>query len=119
MLNYYNEYKMNTISKKYLLTTIVMLLSTITSFAYDFEVNGICYNYTYSGNQEETCAVTKNPQEKYSGIIVIPSSVAYKGKTYSVTSIGNSAFMDCSGLTSVIIPNSVTSIGSTAFCLCI
>ena len=33
----------------------------------------------------------------------------------SVTSIGNSAFNDCSNLTSVTIPNSVTSIGHSAF----
>ena len=33
----------------------------------------------------------------------------------SVTSIGGSAFMGCSGLTSVTIPNSVTSIGYGAF----
>lgn len=33
----------------------------------------------------------------------------------SVTSIGNSAFMDCSSLASVTIPNSVTSIGDYAF----
>ena len=32
-----------------------------------------------------------------------------------VTSIGSSAFYDCSGLTSVTIPNSVTSIGESAF----
>ena len=36
----------------------------------------------------------------------------------SVTSIGNSAFRDCSGLTSVTIPNSVTSIESYAFSQC-
>lgn len=36
----------------------------------------------------------------------------------SVTSIGNSAFYDCSGLTSATIPNSVTSIGSYAFSGC-
>ncbi len=33
----------------------------------------------------------------------------------SVISIGNSAFYGCSGLTSITIPNSVTSIGSSAF----
>ena len=37
------------------------------------------------------------------GVVTIPNSV---------TSIGNKAFMNCSGLTSVIIPNSVTSIGN-------
>ncbi len=36
----------------------------------------------------------------------------------SVTSIGLSAFEGCSGLTSVVIPNSVTSIGREAFWCC-
>jgi len=36
----------------------------------------------------------------------------------SVTSIGNYAFQYCSGLTSITIPNSVTSIGSQAFYYC-
>ena len=36
----------------------------------------------------------------------------------SVTSIGDRAFIACSGLTSVIIPNSVTSIGDRAFIAC-
>ena len=36
----------------------------------------------------------------------------------SVTSIGNSAFSGCSGLTSITIPSSVTSIGESAFYSC-
>jgi hypothetical protein len=36
----------------------------------------------------------------------------------SVTSIGSSAFYWCTGLTSIVIPNSVTSIGSSAFYYC-
>ena len=36
----------------------------------------------------------------------------------SVTSIGNSAFSGCTGLTNIVIPDSVTSIGSNAFIGC-
>ncbi|MGM9644588.1 MAG: leucine-rich repeat domain-containing protein, partial [Eubacteriales bacterium] len=46
--------------------------------------------------------------------LVIPSTI----DGYSVTRIGESAFEDCSGLTSITIPDSVTSIGESAFYGC-
>ena len=49
-----------------------------------------------------------------SGDIEIPQKVIYQSKTYTVTAIGNNAFSYCN-LTSVTIPNSVTSIGWSAF----
>ena len=48
---------------------------------------------------------------EYTGDVTIPATVTYNGKTYSVTSIDGLAFYECSSLTSVTIPNSVTSIG--------
>jgi hypothetical protein len=48
------------------------------------------------------------------GAVVIPSAV----HGVPVTRIGDSAFYDCTGLTSVTIPNSVTSIGDSAFSGC-
>ena len=80
------------------------------------EIDGIYYNLNSSG-ATKTAEVTQNPN-KYSGNIVIPETVTYNDVTYSVTSIGNSAFLGCSGLTSVTIPNSVTSIGYHAFSDC-
>ena len=38
--------------------------------------------------------------------------------SYEVTKIGNSAFLNCSSLTSITIPSSVTSIGNSAFWDC-
>ena len=52
------------------------------------------------------------------GNIIIPSSITYNGTPFHVTSIGIHAFLECSNLISVEIPNSVTSIGLEAFYGC-
>ena len=93
-----------------------MLLCSIVASAHDFEVDGIFYRFygdgvavTYRGDSYNSY------KNEYSGDIVIPETVTYLGKTYSVYHIGIEAFYDCTGLTSVTIPNSVTSIGYYAF----
>jgi hypothetical protein len=48
----------------------------------------------------------------------IPESVSYGGHDYAVTVIGNTAFMYCFYLTSLTIPNSVTTIEEGAFAYC-
>ena len=48
--------------------------------------------------------------------VVLPENVSYKGKTYKVTSVIEYAFFYCLSLTSITIPDSITSIGESAFC---
>ncbi len=50
--------------------------------------------------------------------LTIPATVEHGGINYSVTSIGEEAFIGCTNLTSVTIPASVTSIGKEAFIGC-
>ena len=98
--------------KKQLLLLVSLLLPLVAS-ADAVEIDGIYYNLVSEGQAE----VTSN-QSEYSGDITIPESVIYNDVTYSVTSIGNYAFLFCTNLTSIEIPNSVTSIGDEAFYFC-
>lgn len=80
--------------------------------AYDVEVDGICYNLSNG----EAAVTSKTP--KYSGDIVIPSTIEYNNNTYQVTSIEGGAFYECIALTSVSIPESIEAIGNSAFAYC-
>ena len=95
--------------KKTLLLSSILLLST-GIFADKVEVDGIYYELNTTNH---TATVTKGG----SGDIVIPESITYKNRPFNVTSIGWYAFQS-PGLTSVTIPNSVTSISPQAFSGC-
>ena len=107
---------------KQLLITIAMLLCSATANAHDFEVDGIYYDIisvsdlrvevTYKGDSSDEF------YNEYSGEVIIPETVVYKSKVLKVTSIGNSAFAYCTGITNITIPNSVTSIENSAFHRC-
>lgn len=96
---------------------LTMLFSVIVNsvYAYDFEVDGLYYNIVSAA--DKTCEVTTGDHE-YSGNVEVPSSVQYNGRILSVISIGT-AFKGCGNITSITIPNSVTTIGKGAFSSCI
>ena len=101
--------------KKVLLSILLTLLPILAS-ADPVEVDGIWYNLITKALAAE---VTYSPSSnKYSGDVIIPEKFTYEGVEYCVTKIANSAFLNCSGLTSVTIGNSVEYIGNEAFSRC-
>ena len=94
-----------------LMTTLILsVFFSISASAYDVEVDGIYYL-----TPKKNVAIVTKGDKAYSGDINIPSSIKVNESEYTVRDIEGSAFTNCSGLTSVTIPNSVTSIGSSAF----
>ena len=111
--------------KKNLLFLTAILFS-VSSFAYDFEVDGIYYNITSASQRTvEVTYRTKSSLSRYnddadsyntySGDVIVPETVQYEGKYYKVTSIGIYAFSGCRTTNSVSLPRSVVSIGKLAF----
>ena len=96
--------------KSKLLSLFLALAASVGITFASVTIDGIAYNLNET---DLTAEVTSGGS--YSGNVVIPSQITYGAKTYRVTSIGEKAFKDCRGLTSVTIGNSVTSIGESAF----
>lgn len=95
---------------------VTMLCLSFTASAYDFEIDGICYNVIDPA--ELTCGVCATTESlDCSKEVVIPSQVSFLGKTLTVVSIMDEAFK-FSGIVSISIPNTCTSIGEAAFYDC-
>ena len=92
---------------------MLLLLSVVVSRAAT-EIDGIYYNLD---SDSKTAEVTSGTN-KYTGSVTIPEAVSYNGVDYSVTSINDMAFHNCSSLTSIVVSNSVTNIGTYAFQNC-
>ncbi len=75
----------------------------------------LAYNYN---DEDHTAEVIKNDNGKYKGDVTIPATVSHNGKDYTVTSISENAFLDCTTLTSISIPATVTKLYGSSFINC-
>ena len=97
-----------------LFLSLLMLFSTLTTYAYDFVSDGIYYSFY--NKTEHTCKVVASASNsKYSGDIIIPQHVKYQEIEYSVTKIGDNAFENSISLQAITLPISCTEIGNNAF----
>ncbi len=116
MKNYFTKIKVHrwlSVWRTVGLLAFLAVMGMQSANAQTFSSGGLSYNVTSSSTVE----VGYQGGSK-TGTITIPFEVTNGVTTYSVTSITNYAFYNCTGLTTVTIGNSVTSIGEYAFYLC-
>ncbi len=110
--------------KKHFLFCVMTMLSLMAS-AHDIEVKNakgktIYYNYINNNTELEVTFQGysySSYYNEYQGDVVIPEEVTIMNRTRKVTRINSDAFRSCN-VTSVTIPNSVKSIGGSAFYGC-
>ena len=55
----------------------------------------------------------------YAGDLTLPETVTANGQSYRLTAIGNEAMMGCRSLTSLVLPQTVQTLGEGAFAICV
>ena len=103
--------------KKGILSAIIIFMPLIAN-AYDVEIDGVYYNLDA---EKKVAVVTFQSVDakSYAGDVVIPETILYNEVSYPVVEIGYHSFYNCTELTSVKIPESVTKIEELAFYRCI
>lgn len=113
-----NKERFDSLKSLVLLVAFAILATSNTYAQASFETIDDLSYLIYPDTKTATLTVT--PGEKYSGDIVVPEKVkASDGVEYPVTAFAATAFKDCDGLKSIIIPSSVTSLGSSCFQSCL
>ena len=87
---------------------------TVKETASKFKVGGLWYEKNYN-----TVRVIPDPDgSKYSGNVTIPGQIEYDGITYSVNTIWDNAFYECTDLKAVTLSEGIGAIGAWAFYRC-
>ena len=121
--NYYlcnvliKEEEMKTSRILFLITILATTLVSCQNYDIAAEnADGVTIYYNLSNDGKELKVSSKTMDfNSYSGDVVIPEEVTYKGVTRKVTGIELWAFEECKELASVTIPSSVTDIKANPF----
>ncbi|GHT34134.1 T9SS C-terminal target domain-containing protein [Bacteroidia bacterium] len=83
----------------------------------DIEIEGLTYDLSTTDNTATVKRMPTFTDKHYSGDIVVPATVEYGKKTYTVTAVGDNTFSNSvyNRVTSVALPNTITAIGKSAF----
>jgi len=95
---------------KRLLAILMWLMCANAMYTQDFEMDNLCYSIS----SDSTVTVIRKFSGSYKGDIIIPESVSFKKREYTVTEIAGSAFNGYS-ITTVSIPPSIKKIRERAF----
>ena len=92
------------------------LFMTYGSAPSEFTVGDLIYRV----NEDQLSVTVIGHVDGYeaTGDLIIPESVSFGGHNYTVTTIGESAFLYCFYLTNLSLPNTVTTIEASAFAYC-
>lgn len=104
--------------RKLIVLILAIAASAVNLLAWDYEkilIGDLYFNLDRLNLEAE---VTSMPYGNYSGAVIIPTTVEYNAKTYTVIGIGEKAFEGCTAMTSVVIPDGITDIGYAAFADC-
>ena len=101
---------MNTLRKT--LFSVMFFIMAVSCRAYDVQIDGIYYDIDGVTASVEGCSYDQTE-------VVVPSYIVVEKIKYSVTSIGELAFIGCTSLSAIEIPESVTSIGDDTFYGCV
>ncbi|MBO4871559.1 MAG: leucine-rich repeat protein [Muribaculaceae bacterium] len=105
------------------LRTLLLTVLGLTAFGTwgaSIMVDGINYTTSVDRVTKKNVATVARYTVKpdtiwYTGDIVIPDSVEYNGVFYTVTATAANAFLNCTGLTSLVLPETCITIGRSCF----
>ena len=98
---------------------LVLLCSCLTAGAQRICVDGIHYGLIGTRLAYVVCPdLTPGAPAAYKGEVTIPATISYGNRTYTVFTVGESAFAGCDELTAVHLPTTVSAISACAFIGC-